>query len=556
MKSKRKILAVSEKVWSKTGFSKYYKEILTRLYDSGKFEIADLSCYSSINDSGNYNIPWKFYCNSISPNDPRHKQFMSDQTAVFGSWRFNEVLLDFKPDVVFSARDFWYDTFILTSPLRKYYHFAWAPTCDSEPVKPEWIEDIISADAIFAYNDWSLNVMKEQSNGKANTIRSVYPGVNPDIFSPVPNKEIQKKKMMFKPDIYLIGMVARNQKRKLFPDLFIAFEKFLNYCHDCGNDELAKKTFLFLHTSFPDNQSWNIPLLLKERNISHKVLFSYICRDCKKWFPAFFSDARTVCPFCGALSCCLSNTEVGVSEEELADIYRCFDLYSHLHLAAGAEMPIIEAAACGVYCMASDNTAVCDIIRRLNGLPLKLAHTFRELETGAYRHYTDVDNVVKQWYDYLTSSDDNKKEKENKVRQGVLEFFTWNRTYKIWEDYLENCHLTGLQGKWNSPPNIIRPKINPDFEKLSNKDFVKYLTTDILHKAEDLYKFKTLHLLSVLNYGAEIDGRKIRQIKREEVHKGYLNLVAQHNYYEEIRCGMRQLPKEDYLEYANLRMKE
>lgn len=552
MNKKLKLLFVSENVLKNSGFSKYYREVITRLYNTHKYDIADLSCYGCIEDQSLVSIPWKLYCNTVKSNHPLFNQYGSNPENHFGAWRFEKTLLDFRPDIVLAFRDLWFDSFILRSPLRRFYHFIWTPTTDSAPIKPEWIENIIEADAVSAYTDWSLEVMRNETGKKANIIRAASPGVDIDTFSPVQDKREQKQKMMFKPDINLIGMVARNQKRKLFPDLFIAFEKFLNYCADSGNEELAQNTYLFLHTSIVD-AGWNIALLLRERNISHKVLFSYVCRDCKKWFPAYYSDAKTICPFCNG-SAIPPNTEIGVSEEQLAEIYKCFDLYTHLMIAAGCEMPIIEAASCGIPCMASNNTAVIDVIKKVNGLPLKLAHTFRELETGAYRHYTDLDNLVKEWYSFFTAEENYRKERGQAARQGVLDWFTWDKCAKVYEDYLDGCELTGLQGKWNSPPHIISPRINPDFEKLSNKDFVKYLVFDILQRPEDLYKLRTLHLLSAINYGAEIDGRKIRPISRAEIHNGYLNAVNNHNFCEEVRCGMRQLPKEDFIEYANIRM--
>jgi hypothetical protein len=250
----------------------------------------------------------------------------------------------------------------------------------------------------------------------------------------------------------------------------------------------------------------------------------------------------------------MPSPEIGVSEEQLADIYKCLDLYSHLAIAGGFEMSIVEAAGCGVPCMASENTSMIDVIKKVNGVPLKLAHTFRELETGAYRHYTDIDYMVEKWYEFFTASDEYKNKQGELAREGVLKNYTWDNTAKIWEDYLENCELKELQGKWNSPPQFIQPRIHNNFNNLSNKDFVRYLILDILQRPEDLYKLRTLHLLSVLNYGAEVDGRKIRQIKREEIHNAYINMVKNHNYCEEIRCGFRPFPQEDFIEYANMRM--
>lgn len=557
MSNKRKILLLGENPAACSGFGKYNKEVMTRLYNSNKFELAELSCYSTIEDQRLYNIPWKLYCNAVKSGDNRFAEYNRNPVNNFGNWRLEKTLLDFRPDILIGYRDFWMDSYIFDSPLRPYFHFVWMPTCDSSPIKQEWVSNICDADAIFAYNDWSLEVMKVETNNKANIIRSAFPGIDPDIFSPASNKTEQKKKMMFPPDINLIGMVARNQKRKLFPDLFVAFNKFLNICYKLGHDDLAQKTFLFLHTSYPD-AGWDIPLLLKEQNISHKVFFSYICKDCKKWFPSLFSDARTVCPFCGNLSAVLPNVELGINEQELAEIYKCFDIYTQIMIAAGAEMPIIEAAACGVYCMASDNTAVIDIIRKVNGEPLKIAHTFRELETGAYRHYTDIDNLAHRWHIYLSAIKAFPKEKEkreNNTRESTLKYFTWDRTAKIWEDYLENCLLTGTQGKWNSPPKIIYPRINKSFEKMSNLEFVEYLFCDIIQKPEKFYKYEGQNLLSILNYGAEINGRRVIYINRQDIHNKFINLVNMYNQCEEIRCGIRQLPKEDFIEHANLRTK-
>jgi len=442
------------------------------------------------------------------------------------------------------------------SPLRPYYHLSWMPTCDSSPIKEEWIQHLTEIDSIFAYNDWSLQTMIDESGGKIKSICSAPPAIDPTIFFPASNKQEHKQKMGFDPNINLIGMVARNQVRKLYPDLFIAFNKFLNQCLKLEHNDLAQNTFLFCHTSYPD-AGWDLPLLLKEQNISHKVYFSYVCRSCHKWFPSLFCDARTFCPHCHNLTAVMPNVEVGVDERQLADIYKCLDIYTQLSIAGGFEMPIVEAAACGCYCMASDNTAMSDVIRKVNGLPLKLAHTFRELGTGAYRHYTDIENLAHRWHIYLTAIKafpEQKIKQEKETVEGVLKHYTWQNTCKIWENYFENCELTGLQGKWNSPPRMINVRINKDFEKMSNIQFVEYLYRDILNKPEKLNKYDGLQLLSILNYGAEIDGRKVIPVTRKMVHDKFIKLAVMYNQCEEIRCGISQLPREDFLDYANIRM--
>lgn len=553
-KNKRKILFCSEVIYASTGFSRYYREILERLYNTNKFEIAELASYGYIDDPRNNNIKWKWYANAVRQNDKRFDEYISNPQNNFNAWRFNKVLLDFKPSICVDFRDFWMMEHEQESPLKSFFHWCICPTCDSSPIQPRWIEMCKNADSVFTYTDYSLNVINKESNNKVNTKCSALAAVDHNIFSPAKdNKSEHKKKMMFKPDIYIIGMVGRNQKRKLYPDLFMAFERFLNYCYENNNNELAKKTFLFIHTSLIDH-GWNIGQLLKERNIGHKVLFSYICRDCKKWFPAFYSDAKTICPFCGNLSAITPCTEIGVSDEQLADIYRCFDIYTQYAICEGLGIPQLEAAACSIPVFAVNYSAMEDVIKKLDGIKLELSCTFRELETGAFRVYPDINDTVKKWYNFLISSDSYKNDFCNKMRKNILKYYTWEKMSAIWEDYLENCELKGLQGKWNSPPEFIQPHIRKDFNDLSNKDFVRYLILDVLQRPSELYKLRTLHLLSVLNYGAEVDGRKIRQIKREEIHNAYINMVKNHNYCEEIRCGLRPLPQEDFIEYANMRM--
>ena len=57
--------------------------------------------------------------------------------------------------------------------------------------------------------------------------------------------------MGINPEWKVIGTVMRNQRRKLFPELFEAFGKYLKKTQD-------KNTYLYCHTSYPDN-GWDLP---------------------------------------------------------------------------------------------------------------------------------------------------------------------------------------------------------------------------------------------------------------------------------------------------------
>lgn len=99
-KSKLKILVCSEASFIKSGFGVYTKELLTRLHATNKYEIAEFASYGFVNDPRDVSIPWKYYANAVKEGDPRHKEYSSRTDNQFGRWRFEKVLLDFRPDMV------------------------------------------------------------------------------------------------------------------------------------------------------------------------------------------------------------------------------------------------------------------------------------------------------------------------------------------------------------------------------------------------------------------------------------------------------------------------
>ena len=66
--TKKRIMMVGESSHVKSGFGNYTKEILSRLYATNKYEIAELSCYRTPEDPKTE--PWKIYPVAVSSNDP------------------------------------------------------------------------------------------------------------------------------------------------------------------------------------------------------------------------------------------------------------------------------------------------------------------------------------------------------------------------------------------------------------------------------------------------------------------------------------------------------
>lgn len=528
-----------------SGYSTYTKEVLTRLYKNPKLHIAEFASYATIGDERDRSIPWRFYPNAVKPSDSRHEEYESQTKNTFGAWRFERVLLDFQPDVVFDIRDYWMSAYQADSPLRPYFHWAIMPTVDSAPQRDEWIETFIDADAVFTYSDWGLNILREQSQNRINLQQPAYPGVDLNIFKPVADKKAHRAALGFKDDVFIIGTVMRNQKRKLYPDLFAAFRKFL----DTAPPELASKTFLYVHTSYPD-VGWNIPELLKEFNLGSKVLFTYICKVTNRPYFTFFQDAKTYSPYSNAPTGTLPSVSAGLTVEQMAEVFNIFDVYIQYAICEGFGMPQAEAAACGVPVMAVDYSAMADVVEKTKGIPLKVQRMFRELETNAYRALPDNDYCATAIEKFFTAPESYRKQKSEQARKAAETYFNWDRTAKIWGDYFESFEPTGLQGQWDAKVPIHNiPNSTP--ENISNPEFVEWIFKAVLNEPDKISSLHALNTLRDLNYGVVPRGRNMEPVNRKKVFSAYTKLAVNKINAEQARMGMVKMPLHDYIDYAN-----
>lgn len=552
MTRKKKILFVTEASFLYTGYSVYAREILKRLYATEKYELAEFASYAKMNDERmtGHDIPWLFYPNEVDKNDSRYDDYNSNPINQFGSWRFEKVVLDFKPDVIASFRDVWMDGFISQSPLRNYYQWIYMPTVDSIPSRPEWLDQYINADAILTYSDWAGKELVRETNGKINYLGSAPPAVDLDIFAPVEDKNEHRRKLGFFEDGFIIGTVMRNQRRKLFDDLFQAFNIFLQKCRDSGNDELARKTFLYVHTSYPDNSGWDIPRLLAENGVLRKVVFTYICQSCRRPFASFFQDGRTVCVHCGEVSAVLPNVQRGLTTEHLAEIYKIFDLYVQYSICEGFGIGQVEAASCGVPIMSVDYSAMSDVVRKLNGQPIKVAKMFRELATHCYRAYPDNEHCAELFYKFFTKQESVRKRNGEQARKGVEEHYSWDKSAKMWSDYFDSVEV---EDKWEEPPKLFTPNYNVP-SNLSNKDFRNWCLINILNEPQKIYQYFGMELLRDLNYGVVIQNKKLHPLTRDSVITKLRHMAEQKNLCERARCGILNVKKDDFIQSARKRI--
>jgi glycosyltransferase involved in cell wall biosynthesis len=549
---KLKILMCSESSFLNSGFGTYAREILSRLHKTNKYTIAEFASYGFVNDPRDKDIDWIFYANGVKEGDPRYDEYNSRGDNQFGRWRFEKVLLDFRPDIVIDVRDYWMSAYQGVSPLRKYFHWILMPTVDSEPQQEEWIDTFLSADAIFTYSDWGANVLSKQSSGKINYIDTASPGVDLDIFK-ILDKTKLKEKYHLDQDSIIIGSVMRNQKRKLIPELFISFRRLLDQLQQ-NNPSIGEKLYLYLHTSYPD-MGWDIPELLKDNRLSNRVLFSYSCKNCQNIEVKTFSGPQITCKKCLQRSVSFPSVSDGISSKNLAEIYNLFDLYVQYSICEGFGMPQVEAGACGVPVATVDYSAMCDIIHKLKAYAIPIKSKFKELETKAYRVYPDNDVLISYINDFISLSKAEVNQKRNEIRSLTEKHYNWDNIAKIWEKYFDKLDQAGFRSNWDDQAKILNTL--PDTSQISispnqNFDTILGLCKNYLQNLSHIEQQHILTMLKDCDYGFSHSGMAIRGFDYKNILEYFRTAIANNNLSEQARSTNLQI-EEDFITYAKMK---
>ena len=494
---KTRILLCNEASFLKTGYATYGREVMKRLFATDKYELAEFASYGRMNDERAVDMPWGYYPNlPDESNEQQVQEYASLATNQFGEWRFEHVLLDFKPDIVFDIRDFWMIDFQERSPFRKFYNWTIMPTVDAEGQNEQWLGTYAGANKTFAYSEFGMNTLLSESGGLINCSETAPPSADA-AYQPVHDKVAHKEALGIDGNCKIVGTVMRNQRRKLYPDLFECFRKFLD---ESGREDV----YLYCHTSYPD-LGWDIPKLLKEHGICSKTLFTYVCKECGSWFPSFFHDVTVKCQACGSVSANLSNVQNGVETEDLSKIINLFDLYIQYANSEGFGLPQVEAAACGVFVMSVDYSAMSSVIRKLEGEPLKLSTKYLELETGCKRAVPDNHYTVRKMLEFFNLSDEEIARKGAICRKKFIEHYQWDDTARIWDNYFSSVVPSPEDDTWKSKPKIFEPATQVPGH-FSNSEYARWLIQEVLGEKDRANSYMEARLIRDLNYGVYIEG--------------------------------------------------
>lgn len=548
MTTKKRVFIANDASYLDTGYGVYGKELLTRLHNSGKYEVAELGCYATSDNPNNKNIPWKFYPNAVQSNHKKFSEYKSNILNQFGLWRFNKAIADFKPHIVFDVRDYWMFAYQEMSPYKKYFNWVVMPATDSGPPKIDWLYTYANADIVMPYTKWALNTLKKYGGKNLNLFPKIAnAGINPDEFYILPNKEELKKEYFGIDNALVTGLVMRNQKRKLISDMLLTYKKYLESLKQSGQDDIYNRSILYLHTSYPEENGWDLPALLLEFGLLDKTYFSYNCKNCNTFYPSKFQGGVKICPKCHHRASCFASPTNGVKTETLNIVYNLFDIYIQYAICEGFGMPQVEAAACGLQIASVDYSAMTEICDNLYGIKIPVQRTFRELETNADRVYPDNDFTADMLYQFFVkTSNEIKSNNSLKIREACINYYTWDNVYKTWDECFD-CIDISTKLNWDDANiNTTNHEEQKVPNNLNNQEFVDYICRYIINEPHLVNTANVQTIIRDLDMNIVCRNGGCMSYTRNAAVESLDGLLANKIMYEKIRNNPNLLSKEDF----------
>lgn len=493
---KKKFLLQTDFALAKTGFARCAKALLSYLFRTGKYEILHVCCGMPENAPLLEQTPWKSI--GLIPIDPANQQRMQQdpnfgRMASYGAALIDKHVQEFKPDVFCASQDFWgVDFNIEKSWFNKISSIIWT-TLDSRPLLHSAVE---KSSKIRNFWMWADFATKDMHKLGFNHVKTVHGPVESEKFFPLSEKlkKELRKKYNIPENAFIINFTFRNQLRKLVDKLIEGYGLWKK-----RNPEI-KNTFLLLMTHF--GEGWNIDALVKQSGVNPKdILTVYVCRNCgeyeiksyderssiyeldEKGAPKITSEGKFIekplniqdkdCKFCNAQkSQITTNVGLGITEEQLNEVYNISDIYIHCMTSGGQEIPLMESALCGLPGAVTNYSCGEDVCQPYGPyLPLDYS-TYLEIGTQFIKASTNPSSVAKQIDRLYRMGSAKRREIGIKAREWAIQNYDISVIGKIFEDFIDNApfvdennpanFVVGEEKQWN--PNAQLPVVNSDEE--------------------------------------------------------------------------------------------
>jgi glycosyltransferase involved in cell wall biosynthesis len=527
---KKKLLFLTDYAGSFTGFGKQCKLLLKYLYQTGKYDIVNLAqgmanSPSTVKNSPRDKFPWKTI-GTIPVEDSKIKSRMSQDPGFarhvsYGALTVNDVVKEFEPDLIFAINDTWGSQFIIDQPFfNKVPSVCWN-TFDSLPLLQDTID---KAAKIKNYWTWSQFATDELHKKGFSHVTTQYPLVNTDAFYKLPVEKIDEIKLKNKlpQDSFIIGFVFRNQLRKLINTQIEAYALFKK------NNPEVKNTFLYTHTHY--GEGWDIPRLCKQYGVNpSEVLCTYICVETREYFILPFTGQNIKNPRTGLNSLITSNVEIGVTDEQLNEIYNIFSVYSHPATSGACELPCVEAALTEKIVLTCKYSFGEDIITKNKGSFEMPFSFYTEHGTHFLKSQPHADKLGDLFLKIYNLSSNEKNKLEQHSRNWAMENYAINVNGPKIEKFIDSTDFT-------------------DFSKidLTKKDLEANPNAQIDPEPNDIDWLKQLY--------KRILGREVPETDEGIIH--WINKIKQNVPRQDIENYFRKVAAEEVAKNTKISFEE
>jgi glycosyltransferase involved in cell wall biosynthesis len=507
---KKRVLFQSDFSLAKTGFGRNAKAVLSYLYSLDEYEILHFcgglnKSHTSLSES-----PWRSI--GTLPDNPRELERIEQDPKVsrmasYGAFELDSVVKEFKPDVYFAVQDIWGVDFATEKDWFQHTNSVIWTTLDSLPLLESSVK---IASVVKNYWIWSEFATKEFHKLGHDHVKTVHGAVEDKFFRRLPDEErLNIRRVNNIPnDDFIVGFVFRNQLRKSVPNLIEGFASFKK-----DNDQ-AKNAKLLLHTHF--GEGWNIQKLVKEYGLLlTDILTTYVCQNCKSYEVKSFQGENLNCSNCESReSVVTTNINVGVSEEQLNEVYNLMDVYCHPFTSGGQEFPIQEAKLSELITLVTNYSCGEDQCVEGSGtLPLEWTE-YREHQTEFRKASTSPDSIAEQIQKVFSMPQEDKRDIEKQSRRWALENYSIRGIGLKIKDFIDSSNYIEEsvydQGKNKNPEAEID-------EELEDSEWLVSLYEKILDRKISRKDFGFLYWMKEINQGK--DRQEIENFFRNEASK-------------------------------------
>ncbi len=303
-----------------------------------------------------------------------------------------QILADWEANVVVTLSDPWMVDKV--AHVMSSHRAVWIGyiSIDATPLPAAWRTLLQQMNRVVCYSQFAQEALRDAKVTPEPLV--IYPGVDAKIFRPVMRTRRRKRNTTAQP--FIVGTVARNQFRKQLPLLMKAFHKF-------AVDKTS--VHLHLHADPYDPLGGNLV------DLRDRLELQGLC--------SFGSKA-------GVFD--------GIPDAEMSALYASMDVFALPTMGEGFGLPILEAMSCGVPVIATDCSAVTELVQGRG----ELLRVKEWLTVGPYnieQAIADTDHLV-ELLNKLYENPELRAEYGRKGRE-FAETMTWDKCAEQWAQLLD-----------------------------------------------------------------------------------------------------------------------